>query len=154
MQFILAYWSSYVEILQTGLNRLGEWAVQHTMTINPTKSVAVSFTRDWVMKRLNYLLRDIVIPEASSCKYLGIILRKCLSWTDQINYMVKKAWKAVHFTMRILKQGCGTQTFSLHITSASNSWIWGGVLGSLQEGTDKCARPNCRTVKPWHGAER
>jgi hypothetical protein len=30
---------------------------------------------------------------------------KFLSWADQINYTVKKAWKAQHFTMRILKKG-------------------------------------------------
>jgi hypothetical protein len=55
------------------------------------------------MEPLNYSLRDTVIPEASSCKYLGIILRSDFSWADQVNYMVKKAWKALHFTMRILK---------------------------------------------------
>jgi len=46
-----------------------------------------------------------IIPEASSCKYLGIILRSDLSWGDQVNYTVKKAWKALHFTMRMLKKG-------------------------------------------------
>jgi hypothetical protein len=54
---------------------------------------------------LSYSLRDIVIPEASTCTYLGIILRSDLSWADQVNYTVKKAWKALHFTMRILKKG-------------------------------------------------
>ena len=48
---------------------------------------------------------DALIPEASSCKYLGIILRSELIWADQVNYTVKKAWKALHFTMRILKKG-------------------------------------------------
>ena len=38
-------------------------------------------------------------------KYLGIILRSELSWADQVNYTVKKAWKALHFTMRRLKKG-------------------------------------------------
>jgi len=46
-----------------------------------------------------------LIPEASSCKYLGIILRSDLSWADQVNYAVKKTWEALHFTMRILKNG-------------------------------------------------
>ena len=54
---------------------------------------------------LNYSLMDTLILEASSCKYLGIILRSDLSWADQVSYMVKKAWKALHFTMRILKKG-------------------------------------------------
>jgi len=54
---------------------------------------------------LNYSLMDQVIPEASSCKYSGIILRNYLSWTELVNYTAKKAWKALHFTMCILKKG-------------------------------------------------
>jgi len=46
-----------------------------------------------------------LIPEASSCKYLGIILGSDLSWADQVNYTIKKTWKALHFTMRTLKKG-------------------------------------------------
>jgi hypothetical protein len=48
---------------------------------------------------------DTVISQSSSCKYLGIILHSDLSWADHVNYMVKKAWKALHFTMWILKKG-------------------------------------------------
>jgi hypothetical protein len=80
----------------------GEWAVENEMIINPAKSKAVNFTIGRVMELLNYSLWDIIIPEASSCKYLGIILRRDL---NQVNYMVKKAWKALHFTMCILKKG-------------------------------------------------
>jgi len=94
-----------MEILQKDLDRLGQWAVENDMKINPTKSKAVHFTRARVKDPLNYSLMDTLIPEESSCKYLGIILRSDLSWADQVKYMVKKAWKALHFTMRILKKG-------------------------------------------------
>jgi len=56
---------------------------------------------------LDYLLANTLIPEASSCKYLGIILRSDLSWADQVNYTVKKMWKVLYFTMRILKKRNG-----------------------------------------------
>jgi len=46
--------------------------------------------------------RDQRITEANSCKYFGIILRSDLSWADQINYTVRKAWKAFPFVMRVL----------------------------------------------------
>ena len=36
--------SSDIGKLQTDLNRLGEWAVENEMKINPGKSKAVSFT--------------------------------------------------------------------------------------------------------------
>jgi hypothetical protein len=63
-----------MENLQIDLNSLGEWAFDNGMENN-----AVCFTRAPVTESLNYSLRDIVIPEANSCKYLGIILRSDLN---------------------------------------------------------------------------
>jgi hypothetical protein len=80
----------------------GEWAVENAMVINPAKSKAVCFTRARVTEPLNYSLRNIVNPEASSCKCLGIILRSDLRWADQVSYRMKKAWKALHFTRGIV----------------------------------------------------
>jgi len=88
-----------MEKLQKDLDKLGEWAVENAMKINPSKSKAIRFTRARVTDPLNYLLMGPLILEASSFKYLGIIVRNDLSWGDQVNYAVKKAWKALHFTM-------------------------------------------------------
>ena len=91
------------------------------MKINSSKSKAVRFTRARVKNPLNYSLMDALVPEASSCKYLGIILRSDLIWADQVNYTVKKTLKALHFTMRILKKGNGnTKKLSLHVTCSSD----------------------------------
>jgi hypothetical protein len=49
--------------------------------------------------------------EASSYKYFGIHLSSDLSWDDPVNYKVKNAWKALHFTIRILKM----ETFILKV---------------------------------------
>ena len=68
-----------MEKLQKDLYRLGEWEVENAMKINPSKSKAVRFTRARVKDPLNYLLMGTLISEASSCKYLGIILRRDLS---------------------------------------------------------------------------
>jgi len=62
-----------IEKLQKDLFRLGEWAAENVMKINPSKCTAVRFTRARVKDPLNYTLGDQLIPEASSCKYLGII---------------------------------------------------------------------------------
>jgi len=75
------------------------------MKINPNKSKALSFTTARVKDPLNYSLGDQKIPEASCCKYLGIIIRNDLSWHDQVNHTVQKAWRALHFVMRIVKKG-------------------------------------------------
>ena len=85
--------------LQKGLKGLGEWAVENVMKINQSKSKVIRYTSSRVKDPLNYSLMGTLIPEASSCKYLGIILRSDLSCADEVNYAVKKAWKALHFTM-------------------------------------------------------
>jgi hypothetical protein len=63
-----------IKILQTDLDRLGDWAAGNDMKINPSKSKAISFSRAWVKDTLNYTLGDQNIPEANCCKYLGIII--------------------------------------------------------------------------------
>ena len=110
-----------MEKLQKDLDRLGEWAVENAMKINPSQSKAIRFTRDRVKDPLNYSLMGTLIPEASSCIYLGIILRSDLSWANKVNYAVKKAWKALHFTMRIVERVRVYQEFSLHVTCTSDS---------------------------------
>jgi hypothetical protein len=91
--------------LQEDVDRLSQWAVVNAMKITPSKSKAVCFTRARAKDPLNYSLMGTLILETNSCKYLGIILRSDLSWADHVNYRVKNAWKALHFTMRILSKG-------------------------------------------------
>ena len=79
-----------VEKLQTDLDILGDWAEENGIKINPNKIKALSFTRAGVKEPLNYSLEDQKIPEASCCKYLGIIIRSDLSWADRVNYTAEK----------------------------------------------------------------
>jgi len=81
--------SSDIDKLQTDLNRLGEWAVQNEMKKNPGKSKEVSFTKARVKERIRSYCGDQFIPEASSFKYLGIIICSYLNWTDQVNYTLR-----------------------------------------------------------------
>jgi hypothetical protein len=75
--------------LQIDLDRLGAWAVENAMKINPGKSKAVSFTRARVKDTLNYFFGNQRIPEVSICKYLVVIIRSDLSWADQVNDIVQ-----------------------------------------------------------------
>jgi len=86
------------------------------MKINPSKSKAIRFTRTQVKNPLGYSLGDQKIPEASSCKYSGRILRSDLNWVDQVHYIVQRVWKALHFVMRVLKK-VSRNTESLAYTS-------------------------------------
>ena len=84
---------------------LVEWAVENEMKINPGKSKAVSFTKARVKERTRYYFGDQLILEASSFKYLGIIIRSNLNWADHVNYTLRRSWKALHFILHILKKG-------------------------------------------------
>jgi hypothetical protein len=48
------------------------------MKIDPGKSKAVSCTKAGVKERIRYYFGDILIPEVSSSKYLGIVIRSDL----------------------------------------------------------------------------
>jgi hypothetical protein len=96
---------SDIDKLQKDLNKLGEWALENEMKINPGKSKAVSFTKATVKERIRHYIGHRLIPETNSFKCLGIIIRSDLNWADRVNYTLRKAWKALHFIMRILKKG-------------------------------------------------
>ena len=57
------------------------------------------------LAKVIFMLSQVASPEASSFKYLGIIIRNDLNWADYVNYTLRKTWKALHFIMRILKKG-------------------------------------------------
>ena len=73
-------------MLQIDLDKLEEWAVENAMKINLDKSKAVCFTQAQMNNPLNYFFGDQKILEASSCKYLKIILCSNLNWADKVNY--------------------------------------------------------------------
>jgi hypothetical protein len=104
-----------IEKLQIDFGLIGGVVGKNAMKIKPGKNKAVSFTRARLKDPLNYSSGDQRIPEASSYQYLLIITRSDLSWTDQVNYIAQKAWKALHFITRTLKKG-NSNTKSLAYT--------------------------------------
>ena len=109
------------EKLQKVLDRLGEWAVENTMKINPSKSKAVRFTRDTVKDPLDYSLANTLIPEATTCKYLGIILHSDLSWADKSTTRRKMRGRHYISQCEYSKRERVILKFSLHVTSTSDS---------------------------------
>ena len=79
--------------------------IENEMKINPGKSKAVSFTKPRVKERIRYYFGDQLNPDVSSFKYLRIIICSYLNWADNVNYTLRKAWKALHCIMHILKKG-------------------------------------------------
>jgi len=61
------------------------------MKINPSQSKAVSFTKARAKEQKRYYFGDQLVLEASSFKYLGIIICSDLNWADHVNYTLQKA---------------------------------------------------------------
>jgi len=74
---------------------LWEWAVENGIEMNRGKHKTIRFTRAQVKIPLGYSLDEQKVPEASSFKYLGIILRSDLNLVNQVNYTAQKDWKAL-----------------------------------------------------------
>ncbi|KAJ4451762.1 hypothetical protein ANN_03234 [Periplaneta americana] len=51
------------------------------------------------------MLGGETIPEVNKCKYLGIIFSSDLGWGEHVTDTAGKAWRALHFVMRILRKG-------------------------------------------------
>ena len=62
-----------IDSLQEDLDRLVEWTAENAMKINQSNCKAFRFTMARVKNPLNHTIGDQLIPEASSCKCLGII---------------------------------------------------------------------------------
>jgi len=75
------------------------------MKKNPGKSIAASFAKATVKEGIRYCFGDQLIPEASSFKYLGIIIRSDLNRADHVNYTLRKEWAIIYFIMCIIKNG-------------------------------------------------
>jgi len=57
--------NSDIDMLQTDLNRLGEWTVENEMKYIQS-SKRVSFRKTWVKERIRYYFGDQLIPEVST----------------------------------------------------------------------------------------
>jgi len=86
-----------IEKLQKDLDNLGEWEAENGTEINPGKSKAIRFTKARVKNPLGYSHGDQQSPEASSCKYLGVILRSDLNRVDQV--ITQRKTPGRHFTL-------------------------------------------------------
>ena len=110
----------------------------------------------------------MTVPEENSCKYLGIILRCALSWADQVNYTVKKAWKALQFVMRLLRKGTSNTKRLAYMSLVRPILEYGaacwvpcreGQIRELDRVQKKAAEFAYHTISPkweknWHRAGR
>ena len=91
-------------LLQKDLDQLYHWTETNKMRINESKSKLITFSRSKHVSTVCYKLGRDQISRVSSCKYLGVYFDSKLSWGNQVNYVVGKAWRSLHFVMRNLRK--------------------------------------------------
>ena len=73
--------STVCEIMQRAVKGIEEWCTSHQLTVNPTKTEMVLFTRRQKigqMKRITFYEQELTCVK--QVKYLGVILDSKLNW--------------------------------------------------------------------------
>ena len=86
--------------LQSNVNELEQWSVNHNMKLNPKKCsvMTVSFMRTTLPV---VSIGDQIINQTDCVKLLGVNIQSDLKWSTQINVMMKKANARLHM-LRVL----------------------------------------------------
>ena len=70
--------------LQSDLNVLQEWADVWQMKFNAQKCQHISFCSKQVQINSRYMICNGIIKQVDSIKYLGVIIDKKLTWSQQV----------------------------------------------------------------------
>ena len=97
--------------LQRMLDRLVEWGASCNLSFNPTKSVAVLFSRRRSVDRCVLTLGGEALNFYQSVKYLGVTLDSKLFWTKHLADRVSKAKRFLLMMAAIAKATWGPKPF-------------------------------------------
>jgi hypothetical protein len=79
------------EIINTDLDKLNKWAKKWLVTINPTKTVVMLFSKKRHPPLLPHLVLDgNQLQVVTMHKHLGIVLTQSLNWSEHINSVASK----------------------------------------------------------------
>ena len=86
--------------LQNNVSALERWASDWGMLFNTKKCIHMQLGRP--LPHFDLFLNGICIPKASVIKYLGVHFHYTLKWSEQVNYVCKKANKTLGMLRRCL----------------------------------------------------
>ena len=95
------------DIVQNGLNITNMWCQSVGLSINPTKTVAVPFTKRRKLNLKELVLDGQVIAYEKSIKYLGVVMDKELRWGLHQATVIEKAKRAIMVCSRMAKGSWG-----------------------------------------------
>ena len=84
--------STICDIMQRVLYGIQQWCVDRKLSVNPSKTEMVLFTRRYKPEKLKTItFFNNVLVTSDQVKYLGVILDAKLSWKQQVEAKCKKA---------------------------------------------------------------
>lgn len=93
--------------MQNALKLTWEWCEYEGLSINPTKTTIVPFTRRRNLNLPTLNIKNIEVPFREEVKYLGITLDRQLTWNPHLETISKKAVKLVWASKQLLGKSWG-----------------------------------------------
>ena len=113
------------EKIQRTLDRLEEWAAEHSLSFSPSKTVVMMFTRKRVVKPPLFLCGQRLTYH-SEVKYLGVILNTRLTWTPHVKAVTRRALTCLAQCRRAVGATWG-------MTPKAMKWIYTAVVRPIIE---------------------
>lgn len=82
--------------LNEALSYLGDWLAEHGLSLSPSKSKVVTFTRRRNIPTVDIYCDNELIPNSRSAKFLGVILDSKLTGVEHLNYIIGKCEKGIN----------------------------------------------------------
>ena len=100
-------------LIQSALDKVGEWQDLWGTTFSPTKSNFVLFTRKRNIPNINLNIKGVDVPSADSVTFLGMIFDKKLRWHEHIKYLYDSCHKRLNILRSLQSQAWGADRHTL-----------------------------------------
>ncbi|XP_053686280.1 uncharacterized protein LOC128735819 [Sabethes cyaneus] len=107
--------------MQSALNYTLKWCDLEGLSINPSKTVIIPFTRRRKYSIADLQLRGVQLKLSKRTKYLGVILDHKLNWNDHLEYAISKASSALWACSNTFGKKWGLKPRMIH-------WIYSAIV--------------------------
>ena len=88
-------------------------------------------------RRIKILVNDIVIPQVTSCKFLGMYINQNMTWNTQVEHLHNRITTNLHLlrgSKNVLNVDCLRKVYFVHIHShlIYGMKVWGSMISSVQ----------------------
>jgi ribonuclease HI len=109
-------------VLQNALKITEQWCKSNGLSINPSKTAIIAFTKKHISKKLKPLkIFGCNVPYTNKIKYLGVILDSRLSWNDHLSHITDKANKSFWMCRKMVGNNWGLKPKIIH-------WIYSQII--------------------------